>query len=130
MERVATCVCGHLTAVCGGAPRRVSLCHCRACQRRSGGPFGIAAFFGAAAVRIGGEACRYTRRSDAGHEVRFHFCGNCGSTVYWEAERLPGLIAIAVGAFGDPGFPAPEQEVHEGTRHAWVRPLAGPDGSE
>ena len=35
-ERVATCRCGRVQAVCVGDPVRVSVCHCLDCQRRSG----------------------------------------------------------------------------------------------
>ena len=32
-------------------------------------------------------------------KVRTYFCPNCGSTVYWKADRLPDFIAVAVGLF-------------------------------
>jgi hypothetical protein len=31
------------------------------------------------------------------------------------------MIAIAVGAFADPAFPAPAQEAYEQHRHPWVK---------
>ena len=46
---------------------------------------------------------------------------DCGSTVFWEPERRPGDLAIAVGAFADPGFPAPEKVVFDHRRHPWVQ---------
>ncbi len=33
---------------------------------------------------------------------------------------MPDLIAVAVGAFGDPGFPAPRHSVYESRRHPWA----------
>ena len=59
---------------------------------------------------------RYTRSSDSGFDVTFHFCGDCGSTVFWEPQRKPEWIAVAVGAFADPTFPRPSQAVFEGTQ--------------
>lgn len=44
-----------------------------------------------------------------------------GSTVYYTADTDPDLIAVAVGAFADPTFPAPRVSVYESRRHAWVR---------
>jgi hypothetical protein len=32
----------------------------------------------------------------------------------------PGLVAVAVGAFADPGFPPPTVSVYEARRHPWV----------
>ena len=34
---------------------------------------------------------------------------------------MPDLIAVAAGAFADPDFPAPEQQVYEQHKHPWVR---------
>lgn len=120
VERLATCACGQLSARCVGEPQSVSLCHCLECQRRTGGPFGIAAFFARADVELAGEATRYSRTSDSGFPVHFSFCPRCGSTVYWEPQRKAGSIAVAIGAFADPDFPGPSKAVYEQHRHAWV----------
>jgi hypothetical protein len=90
------------------------------CQKRTGSTYGIAAFFGRADVQPRGEARTYTRAGDSGFPVTFHFCPNCGSSVYWEPGRMPDLVAVAVGAFADPDFPAPSQSVYTQCRHAWV----------
>jgi hypothetical protein len=118
--RAATCTCGSVCVTCSGEPAKVSLCHCLACQKRTGSTYGIAAFFPDAALSMRGETRAYTRPSDSGHPVTFHFCPNCGSTVWWQASRLPGMTAVAVGAFADPQFPAPEQAVFVEHKHGWV----------
>jgi hypothetical protein len=61
------------------------------------------------------------RVADSGNTVTFQFCPVCGSTVYWEAQGFPGLIAVAVGSFADPAFPAPAHSVCEWRRHHWVK---------
>jgi hypothetical protein len=106
---------------CAGEPKKVSLCHCLACQKRTGSSYGIAAFFERPDVRVDGASKCYTRDSDRGFPVSFHFCPDCGSTVYWEPQRMPALIAVGVGCFADPAFPAPTQAVYEQHRHPWVR---------
>lgn len=120
MKRTATCACGSLAVTSAGEPTKVSLCHCLDCQKRTGSIFGIAAFFPRDKIRAHGPERVYTRQADSGFDVVFHFCPGCGSTVYWEPRRKPAEIAVAVGAFADPGFPAPSQEVHGGHRHPWV----------
>lgn len=122
MARLATCACEQLRATCEGEPSLVSLCHCSACQKRTGSAFGVAAFFDASSVRTEGARKCFTRPSDSGFSVRFYFCPECGSTVYWEPERKPGVIAVALGAFADPAFPAPSQAVYRERRHAWAGP--------
>jgi hypothetical protein len=118
--RRAECSCGQLQVLCEGEPARISMCHCLECQRRTGAAFGNQAWFSPPQVTISGNVTRYTRRSDANRSVTFQFCPVCGSTVYWEAEGFPGLIAVAVGAFADPAFPAPKVSLWERRRHHWV----------
>jgi len=52
--------------------------------------------------------------------LTFHFCPTCGSTVYWEGEGFPGFVAVAIGTFADPNFPAPTIAVWEESRHPWI----------
>ena len=119
--RRAACSCGQLNLTCVGEPVRVGLCNCIECQRRTGSVFGNAARFERQQITsISGNSTRYKRTSDSGNSVTFRFCPICGSTVYWELEGFPGLIAVAVGSFADPAFPAPERTIWERTRHRWV----------
>lgn len=119
--RTARCHCGQIELACEGEPRKISMCHCLECQRRTGSAFSIAVFYAREMVRIeqGSPAC-FERQSASGKPVKFHFCGRCGSNLYWEPERLPGLLGVAAGAFADPNFPAPEQSVWTRDKHVWL----------
>jgi hypothetical protein len=109
-----------------GDPRRVSICHCFACQRRTGSAFGIQSRFDRGQVRITGTSRSYTRLSDEGDEQRImHFCAECGGTVYIASSSAPGMLIIPVGAFAEPGFPSPTVSVWEGRKHHWVELPAG-----
>uniref|UniRef100_UPI003B51AA4A GFA family protein n=1 Tax=Roseovarius indicus TaxID=540747 RepID=UPI003B51AA4A len=123
LRREATCSCGNLKVLCHGEPELVSLCHCLACQKRTGSAYGIAAFFHKTNVQVLGPYKTYHRQSDTGFGLAFHFCGDCGSTVFWEPSRKPDMVAVGAGSFGDPHFPGPTQEVHTESRHAWVSAL-------
>jgi hypothetical protein len=125
--RTAACSCGQLTATVSAEPVRVSVCHCLACQRRTGSVFGAQARFPGAAVELAGRSRVYVRVGDEGSRVRFHFCPDCGSTVHYGFEDMPEWIAIPVGAFADPDFPAPSFSVYEERKHGWV---ALPEGIE
>jgi hypothetical protein len=105
-----------------GEPVRVSVCHCLACQRRTGSVFGMQARFSIEGFRAEGEFKEYVRYSDdEGEERRFSFCPECGSSVFYKLGSPPEFVVIAVGAFADPGFPAPRVSVWEERRHSWVR---------
>lgn len=119
-SRTARCHCGQLELACDGEPVKVSLCHCLDCQRRTGSLFGIAVFYERAQVHVQGVARSFERSSASGFPVTFHFCGDCGSNLFWEAARLPHLIGVAAGTFADPSLPCPEQSVWTKDKHAWV----------
>lgn len=120
MKRTARCCCGALTVEADGEPDTVVVCHCIECQRRTGSALGAAAFFAADRVSLSGASSVYERTSDAGRKLSFRFCPHCGSTVWWEAERHPGKIAIALGSFADPDFPYPTRSVFGRGRHRWL----------
>ena len=105
-----------------GEPVRISICHCLACQRRSGSVFATQARFLREAVSITGMSTVYVRVGDEGGRAHFHFCPHCGDTVYYESQALPDFVAIPVGAFADPGFPTPTVSVYEARMHRWVVP--------
>jgi hypothetical protein len=118
--REAACSCGQLKLVAEGEPVRVSVCHCLACQRRTGSAFGYQARFPRDRVEITGSAHEYTRTSDEGQRRTFSFCPECGATVYYVVASAPDVVAVPVGAFADPLFPAPSFSVWEDRKHAWV----------
>lgn len=123
MQRQAACSCEKLKVDCDGEPESVSLCHCLACQKRTGSPFGVAAFFLKKNVRVHGSYNSFCRSSDFGYVLTFHFCAHCGSTVFWEPSRKPDMFAVGTGSFGDPNFPSPNKEVYTEFRHGWLEPL-------
>lgn len=125
--RTARCSCGRLSAECDGEPLRVSVCHCLACQRRTGSVFGAQARFARAQVRLQGSGREYLRIGDEGGRVTFTFCPDCGATVWYVMDGHEDMIALPVGAFADPGFPAPSFSVYEERMHRWV---VMPDGIE
>lgn len=122
-KRHASCSCGQLHLTCEGEPVRISICHCIACQKRTGSAFGSQARFPRTQVlNIEGKSATYSRKADSGNEVTFHFCPDCGTTLYWELEVAPDVYAVALGAFEEQ-LPAPAFSVFE--EHAFPWALVG-----
>jgi hypothetical protein len=97
------------------------MCHCLACQRRTGSAFAIQARFMSDRVHVVGRSSEYLRVSDEGDEERtFHFCPDCGATVFYTTSDAPDVIAVPVGVFADPTFPPPTVSVYGSRRHPWV----------
>jgi hypothetical protein len=118
--REAECSCGQLRVTAEAEPLRVTVCHCLACQRRTGSAFSVNAAFNADNVQIAGRSVEYVRISDDGEERTYRFCPDCGATVYFTLVSRPDVIAVPVGAFADPSFPTPARSIYEQRRHAWL----------
>jgi hypothetical protein len=118
----ARCICGAVTLSLPEEPSKIVVaCHCLDCQRRTGAPFGIGAYYPAEVVTISGTAKEFTHAAASGGEMRNYFCPQCGSTVCWKTTKLPALIGVAVGAMENPKYPAPVISVFERSKHDWVQ---------
>src|SRR5262245_15411324 len=60
-KRVARCACGGLSVTVQGEPEFVVLCHCTQCQRRTGSPFGVGAYFLRSAAALNGASKTFVR---------------------------------------------------------------------
>ena len=85
----AQCLCGALKLMLREPSKLVVACHCLACQRRTGSPFGVGAFYAIDTVEISGGATEFVHVGDSGNRVRIYFCPTCGSTIYWKPDALP-----------------------------------------
>jgi hypothetical protein len=122
------CLCGAVRYRVKAEPQRGSACHCTFCQRRTGSAFGVGAYFNQGDVEFlkRGTLKSYEHRSDeTGRWLRMEFCTNCGGTVTWTAEALPGLRAIAGGSFDDPKWFQPKRFSWMRSAHPWVIPPPG-----
>ncbi|HEY5806701.1 MAG TPA: GFA family protein [Povalibacter sp.] len=128
--REASCSCGQLRATVSGEAIRISVCHCFACQKRTGSIFGAQARFRREDVSIQGNSREYTRTADSDRTITFSFCPTCGATVHYRQDYAPDVIAIPVGAFADAAFPAPAFSVYESRQHHWIEIRAAVERSD
>ena len=117
----AQCACGALRLKLSEPPRLTAVCHCFACQRRTGAPFSANAFYSIDSVEVSGASAEFIRTAESGRKVRMHFCRTCGSTVYWKPDASPSVIGEAVGSLTDPAFEPPAVSIFEQSKHQWVR---------
>ena len=116
---VAHCQCGQLRAEITGEGSGV-MCHCKACQRRTGSPYGLMIYYMADQVALSGEATEYTRHADSGDPLTHGFCPTCGSPLYLRTTKHPGGIGVAVGAHEGHDSAPPARSVFEECIHPWV----------
>jgi hypothetical protein len=116
------CQCGAVRFRVDVAPRQSSICHCRMCQKATGGLFGPYASFPAAALSW----TRGQRKTfQSSNFIARGFCGDCGTPLTFEAASGDGgHIGLTIGAFDDPSALRPERQIMVAERVAWVDTLA------
>ena len=77
------CACGAIRYECNAEPIVMFNCHCRDCQRASGGPYTAVVYVPAKAFTITKGSPRYHKTSSEamGHNKRA-FCPDCGSRLF------------------------------------------------
>ena len=122
MNHQARCSCEQLKLTYQGDIKRMSMCHCFECQKRTGSAFGIQTRLERNKVTIEGQSTEHVRMGDEGGKIKLHFCPSCGSTVFWyiDVEGFKDSIVVAAGAFEDQTLPAPTFSVYEARKHHWV----------
>jgi hypothetical protein len=115
------CQCGAVRFRIDGELRRASVCHCRMCQKATGGPFGAFATFPTASLMWTRGARKTFASSDA---IRRGFCADCGTPLTFEAATGGDHIGITVGAFDRPETLAMTRQLERGARLPWVDSIA------
>lgn len=103
MENTGGCVCGSVRFKTAGEPLRVTICHCRWCQRRTGTAFGTEVVFNTGQVELTGDdvACYRHVSDESGRWLDIRFCRRCGSNLGFTLEAAPGLQTLPAGTFDD-----------------------------
>jgi len=95
------CVCGAVRYEVRGPLRDVLTCHCVECRRWSGHVFAAAAARREHLVMIEGRGLRWAASPASESHARRGFCGECGSSLFWDAPARE-TISIAAGTLDEP----------------------------
>lgn len=119
------CLCGRVRYATLAMPSRVTICHCRFCQKATGSAYMIEPIFDAANfVVLDGQPKVFSQVSQGSRKkVHVHFCPECGTKLWLLFERFPDAVGIYAGTFDDPTwFPLDR----EGSKHIFLG-VARPD---
>ena len=113
------CLCGAIRYRVKSPPLRVTIFHCRFCQRATGSAFLVEPIFGKSDFAvISGQPKIYRQRSEgSGKMVDVHFCADCGTKLFLTFERFPNAVGVYGGTFDDPNW---FERSAANTRHIFV----------
>ena len=113
------CECGSIRYECRSKPILEYKCHCRACQRASGG--GSLALFWVHSDQLeltANEPKYYAVDADSGRQLKRGFCAECGSNVIVRTS-IPGITFIVASSLDDPSEFRPQHEIWISTAQPW-----------
>jgi hypothetical protein len=98
-------------------------CHCRDCQKVSGGLYVPTLFFAEDTVTITGEVQYYESTGGSGQPIRRGFCPACGSQLFGRPSLRSGMLGVRAGTLDDPSVYQPQAEIFVGHAAPWDRML-------
>ncbi|MEH6405191.1 MAG: GFA family protein [Sneathiella sp.] len=116
------CACGAIRFEISGNPEFSIQCHCRKCQRATGGGHSSIIAFASEGVTFTGEIKQFPQNSDIGSITYSGFCSNCGSPLTSKTERFPDRLYIHAATFDDPSKFKANMVVFENEAQPWDKP--------
>lgn len=122
------CLCGRISYTVTGEPLATAVCHCKNCQRQSGGAFSVNVIIEDIRLEIIGELTTFEDLGDSGNKVYRRFCGACGSPILSALGGMPGLVALKAGTLDDVSGIQPSLQVWCDSKQDWLSFLPGLPG--
>jgi hypothetical protein len=115
------CACGAIRYECEGAPLAMFNCHCRDCQRVSGGAFVTVAIFQEPSVRVLRGQVKYHRSIGNGDRWTDRgFCPACGTPLFAKGEVAPGYVSVKPGSLDNASWFKPTIDTWVPSAPAWL----------
>jgi len=93
------CACGAVRYESTAEPVIMLHCHCRDCQRSSGGPFSSYAVVPKEAFKLLQGSLRFhATPSDMGGKTHRGYCPECGSPIEVKPDAAPQIVAISTAS--------------------------------
>ena len=115
------CLCGAIRYEVSESPTGAGFCHCRMCQRWTGGPVTGGARFSRSALRFTEGAPKIYQSSPVAER---YFCSDCGSSLIFHGllpPYEPEYFYVRIGTLDDPEIVKPQYHYGiEGHLSSWV----------
>jgi hypothetical protein len=117
------CACGAVRYRLTNSPMIVHACHCRDCQKISGGAFALNLWIERQYVEASGET-PVAFAVPAGSSCKPHDvlrCGKCGTALWHKYHAAPGdTVLLCAGSLDDPSQVAPDVHIFTRSKAPWL----------
>jgi hypothetical protein len=116
------CACGAVRYRLRSVPMIVHCCHCRDCQRQTGGAFALNALIEADRIALlSGEPVPVSMPTDSGRPHDIYRCPVCQVAVWSDYGRRPGLRFVRVATLDDPDRLPPDVHIYTRSKLPWLK---------
>ena len=113
------CACGSIRYECESKPILTYKCHCRDCQRASGGGYLAFLWVHSDKLHLTAKQPRYYAvHGESGRDLKRGFCPECGSNVLLQPS-VPFLTFIVASSLDDPSIFEPQLELWTSSAQPW-----------
>lgn len=116
------CSCRAIRYKLTATPLIVHACHCRDCQRITGGPFVINMWIESRFVDAGSAKPKsFTLKGGTGKLHEVFFCGTCGTYVWSRYHIVPtDCLFVRAGTLDNPAAVKPDVHIFTRTKLPWL----------
>ena len=127
MIREGGCACGAVRYKLSVAPLIVHACHCRDCQRLSGGAFALNLWIERRFVEVDHARVRsMSVPAGSGKPQQIFRCPDCGTAIYSKYHAAPGdTVLLRAGTLDHPEAVAPDVHIFTRSKLPWFEIPAG-----
>ena len=119
---IGGCQCGRIRYEVTAEPLTLYCCHCHECQKQASSAFGMSLPLKKEAVRVtAGTPRHWVREAASGAKVDCHFCADCGTRLFHESERNPGVLVVKPGTLDDTSWLTPIGHIWTSSAQPWLR---------
>ena len=120
-ELLGGCACGQVRYRLTASPMFVHCCHCRDCQRQTGGAFAINALIEADNIAlISGQPEAVPVPTDSGRPHDIYRCPRCQIAVWSDYGRRRVMLFVRVATLDDPSALPPDVHIYTRTSLPWT----------
>ena len=116
------CLCGETRYVLNAEPNTLYACHCTDCQRRSGSAFALSLVASREALKLtSGRTILSVTKMPDGRVKQAQVCAACGTRLWGEPVKLPGIAIIQPGTLDDTSWLRPVAHIWTRSAQPWFR---------
>ncbi len=92
------CLCGKIRYEISQPMQNIIACHCTNCQKSSGSGISHNTPIPSSAFKLtSGQPKVFADTANSGNKLYRAFCGDCGSPIYSQREKMPEMMVVKVG---------------------------------